>query len=96
MAALSHEAIQQGLARLQGWSYADNAIHKKFTFPSFLPGIDFVNRIAQAAESAGHHPDISINYNVVGISLSTHSAGGVTEKDLALAGKINQIHSAQP
>ena len=94
MAALSNEAIQQGLAKMQGWSYQGKELHKKFTFKSFLPGIEFVNKIAQAAESAGHHPDITINYNVVGISLSTHSEGGVTEKDFDLASKIDQIHSA--
>ena len=94
MAALSNQAIQQGLAKLQGWSHQGNDLHKKFTFKSFLLGIEFVNRIAQAAESAGHHPDITINYNAVSISLSTHSEGGVTEKDLSLASKIDQIHSA--
>lgn len=93
MAALSNDAIQQGLAKMQGWTYKGKEIHKKYTFKSFLPGIEFVNKIAEAAEKAGHHPDITINYNVVGISLSTHSEGGVTEKDLNLAGKIDQIHS---
>ena len=94
MATLSREAIQRELAKMQGWSYEGKDIHKKFTFKSFMPGIEFVNQIAHAAESAGHHPDITINYNVVGISLSTHSAGGVTEKDFALAGKIDQINAA--
>jgi 4a-hydroxytetrahydrobiopterin dehydratase len=93
MAALSNDAIQQGLAKIQGWSYLGKDLHKKYTFKAFLPGIEFVNKIAQAAESAGHHPDITINYNVVGISLSTHSEGGVTEKDFELASKIDQIHS---
>jgi 4a-hydroxytetrahydrobiopterin dehydratase len=93
MAALSEGAIQQGLAKMQGWSYEGKELHKKYTFKSFLPGIEFVNQIAQAAESAGHHPDITINYNVVGIGLSTHSEGGVTQKDFDLAGKIDQIHS---
>ena len=94
MAALSNEAIQQELANTPGWSYQGKEIHKKYTFKSFLPGIEFVNKIAQAAESTGHHPDITINYNVVGISLSTHSEGGVTQKDFDLAAKIDQIHSA--
>jgi len=94
MAALSTEAIHDGLAKMQGWSYQGKELQKKYTFNSFLPGIEFVNRVAHAAESAGHHPDITINYNVVGISLSTHSEGGVTEKDFDLAGKIDQIHSA--
>ena len=93
MAALSNEAIQQGLAKMQGWSYEGKDLHKKFIFQSFMPGIEFVNNIAQAAESAGHHPDITINYNVVGISLSTHSEGGVTNKDFDLARLIDCIHS---
>jgi len=96
MAALSNEAIQEGLGKIQGWSYQGKELHKKFTFESFMPGIEFVNKIAQAAESAGHHPDITINYNVVGIGLSTHSEGGVTEKDFNLAAKIDQLRSAHP
>jgi len=92
--ALSNEAIQQGLSTRQGWSYEGKNLHKKYTFKSFMPGIEFVNKIAQAAESAGHHPDITINYNVVGISLSTHSEGGVTQKDFDLAAAIDRIHSA--
>lgn len=94
MAALSNQAIQQELAKMPGWSYQGKDIHKQFTFKSFLPGIEFVNQIAQVAESAGHHPDITINYNIVGISLSTHSEGGVTEKDFALAGAIDRIHAS--
>ncbi len=93
MAALSHGAIQQSLGKLKGWSVEGQELHKKYTFKSFLPGIEFVNQIAHAAEEAGHHPDITINYNVVGIALSTHSEGGITEKDFALAAKIDQIHS---
>lgn len=96
MAALSDEAIHQGLAKLQGWSYHGKELQKKYTFKSFMPGIEFVNKIAHAAESAGHHPDITINYNVVGISLSTHSEGGVTHKDFDLAGKIDVLRSALP
>ena len=94
MAALSSEAIHRELGGMPGWSYRGNEIHKAFTFESFLPGIEFVNKIAQAAEKAEHHPDIMINYNVVSISLSTHSEGGVTEKDIDLAKQIDRIHSA--
>ena len=96
MAALSHEAIHRELAKMPGWTFEGKELHKKYTFSSFLPGIEFVNKIAQAAEAAGHHPDITINYNVVGIGLSTHSEGGVTQKDFDLAGKIDQIHSGHP
>jgi 4a-hydroxytetrahydrobiopterin dehydratase len=96
MAVFSNEAIHQGLVRMQGWSCQGKELHKKFTFKSFLPGIEFVNKIAEAAESAGHHPDITINYNVVGISLSTHSEGGITQKDFDLASKIDQVRLSLP
>ena len=88
MAALSKNEILERLKKMPGWSYAGRAIHHKFTFRSFMPGIDFVNKIAAAAEEAGHHPDITINYSAVTISLSTHSEGGVTGKDFELAQKI--------
>jgi len=93
MAALSNEAIQQGLEKMQGWSY-QGKYFKRNLRSNLLAGIEFVNMIARAAENAGHHPDITINYNMVGIGLSTHSEGGVTEKDFDLAGKIDQIHAA--
>jgi 4a-hydroxytetrahydrobiopterin dehydratase len=75
------------------WSLSGNAIHKKFTFKSFMPAIAFVNKIAEAAEQSNHHPDITINYSVVGISLSTHSESGVTEKDFRLAEAIDKLYS---
>ena len=94
MPALNEADIQAALSKLAGWSYSADAIHKKFTFESFMPGIGFVNRIAEAAEKAQHHPDITINYSVVSISLSTHSEGGVTRKDIALAGQIDALAKA--
>jgi 4a-hydroxytetrahydrobiopterin dehydratase len=96
MAALSAVEINQKLEKMEGWSFSANALHKKYTFQSFLPGIQFVNKIAEAAESAGHHPDITINYNVVSIDLSTHSEGGVTKKDFDLASKIDQARGTLP
>jgi 4a-hydroxytetrahydrobiopterin dehydratase len=77
------------------WSAAGNAIHKKFTFKSFMPAIAFVNRVAEAAEQANHHPDITINYSQVSISLSTHSEGGITQKDFQLAEALDKIYSAR-
>ena len=91
MSALSEVEIQEKLQAMQGWSHAGKALHKKFTFKSFMPAIGFINRIAEAAERAGHHPDITLNYNLVGLSLSTHSEGGVTEKDFQLAKEIDEL-----
>ena len=91
MAALSKQEIQQKLKEMHDWAHQGKSIHKRYTFKSFLPAIGFVNKIAEAAEKAGHHPDITINYSVVGIALSTHSEGGVTEKDFDLAKQIDQL-----
>lgn len=91
MAALSKPEIQKRLKEMRDWSHAGKAIHKKFTFQAFMPAIRFVNGIAEVAEKIGHHPDITIRYNVVEISLWTHSEGGVTDKDLELAKTIDQV-----
>ena len=93
MSAMSKEDIRKALNSMPEWSLIDSAIYKKFTFKSFLPAITFVNKIAEAAEQANHHPDITINYNQVGISLSTHSESGVTQKDFQLAEAIDKIYS---
>jgi 4a-hydroxytetrahydrobiopterin dehydratase len=91
VSALSKVEIQEKLKTMPHWSHVGKSIVKKFTFKSFAPAIAFVNKIAEAAEKAAHHPDITINYSVVGISLSTHSEGGITKKDFGLARQIDQI-----
>jgi len=83
------QSQEQGQER--GWTFLGNAIHKDFVFPGFRRAIEFVNRVATRANAAGHHPDIEIHYNRVLISLSTHDAGGVTEKDVALAAEIDEV-----
>jgi 4a-hydroxytetrahydrobiopterin dehydratase len=93
MAALSKTEIRDKLKAMADWSFSGNAIHKKFTFKSFMPAIAFVNKIAEAAEQSQHHPDITINYSLVGISLSTHSESGVTDKDFRLAEAIDTLYS---
>jgi 4a-hydroxytetrahydrobiopterin dehydratase len=89
MAKLPPEEIKNRLTGLAGWQLADNAIKKQFKFNDFMSAVAFVNRVANAAEAADHHPDIVINYTRVTMSLSTHSAGGITEKDFDLAQKID-------
>jgi 4a-hydroxytetrahydrobiopterin dehydratase len=88
MATMSAGEVQSALAGLPGWAGDAMAIRKTFTFPSFPAAIAFVNRAAELAEQAQHHPDIDIRYNRVTMTLSTHDAGGVTEKDLDLARKL--------
>ncbi len=89
-ARLSDLEIQRALGSLPGWSRRGDVLTKTFTFQRFLDGIDFVVRVAHQAEAANHHPDIDIRYNKVTCTLSTHDAGGITEKDLQLAKDIER------
>ena len=91
MAALNKNEIQQKLKDMRGWSHQGKAIQKRYTLKSFMPAMGLVNKIAEAAEKVQHHPDITINYNIVGIALSTHSEGGVTQKDFELAQQIDKL-----
>ena len=91
MAKLTEAELKAFLDEMQGWTSVSNAIHRDFTVPGFRSAISFVDRVAELAEAAGHHPDIEIRYNRVSLSLSTHDAGGVTEKDVALAAGIQML-----
>ena len=93
MAALSKNEIQEKLRELPGWSHMGKSLHKKYTLKSFMPVINLVNKIAAVAEKEQHHPDITINYNILSIALSTHSEGGVTQKDFDLARQIDRLAS---
>lgn len=90
MALLSEQQINGFLKGLPGWSYKDGAIAKRYSFSDFIDAIDFVNEVAELAEEADHHPDIAISYNKVTMTLTTHSEGGVTQKDIDLATEIEQ------
>lgn len=85
MATLNESQIREALTALPGWVHADNALKKSFKFKNFSQAWAFMSRVALAAEKMDHHPDWSNSYNNVGVSLSTHDAGGVTEKDIKLA-----------
>lgn len=87
--ALNKREIEERLRSLPGWERDDDEIEKDYKFADFAEAMRFVNKVAEAAEAADHHPDISIKYNKVEISLSTHSEGGVTEKDFSLAAEID-------
>jgi len=91
MAVLSDKEVDAALPELDGWEHVDNALRRSVKFPAFLAGIDAVRRIAEAAETADHHPDIDIRWRTVTFVLSTHSEGGITQKDLALARQIDEI-----
>ena len=86
MDALDDAAVRARLANLPEWTLdAEGMIRRTFAFGTFMEGIDFVNRLARAAESAEHHPDVDIRYTKITVALTTHDAGGLTEKDFSLA-----------
>jgi 4a-hydroxytetrahydrobiopterin dehydratase len=93
MAKLTTEAVRAALKKLPGWNLKDEAIGKQYTWPSFPDAIKFVNQVANLAEQADHHPDILINYRRVTLTLSTHSEGGITQKDFDLAAQIERNQS---
>ncbi len=86
---LTEAEVRDGLSELAGWELRDSRLRKQYTFRTFLRAIAFVNSVAYLAESAGHHPDISINYNRVTLRLITHSEGALTDRDFALAAEID-------
>jgi len=92
---LSDIAIQRELGNLPGWSRRGDVITKTYQFRTFLSGIDFVVAVAKAAEAADHHPDLDIRYTKITASLSTHSAGGITQKDLDLARQMDRMGEKQ-
>ena len=83
MAVLSNEEVDRRLRDLTGWKREGSAIVRQFTFAGFPEAVAFVSRLVPGAEAADHHPDLTINYRRVTVSYSTHSEGGVTEKDFA-------------
>ncbi len=88
---LTQKAIRAGLRVLGGWKHKVKAkqIERLYVFPSFVAAVRFVAYVAELAEAADHHPDIDIRYNKVRLALSTHSARGITAKDLDLARQID-------
>lgn len=90
-ALLEPETVQRLLAEVPDWKLEGNTIARTFQFENFLLAIDFVNNVANEAESMNHHPDIDIRWNKVKLELATHSAGGLTDIDFTLARKIDRL-----
>lgn len=88
---LTPTEIEQELAALAGWAQAGNQITRTFTLASFPAALAFASAVGHLAERADHHPDILIRYRQVTLTLSTHSAGGLTAKDFDLAAEIDAI-----
>ena len=91
MALLSDDEIEQKLRELPGWAREGDSLVCEYKFEDFQGSVDFVNRITPPAEEMNHHPDISISWNKVNLTLSTHSQGGITENDFELAARIDPL-----
>jgi 4a-hydroxytetrahydrobiopterin dehydratase len=91
MALLDDETIAQKVTEVSGWAREDNAIVKTVKLADFKAAMAFVNQVADIAEANNHHPDITIQWNKVTLTLSTHSAGGLTENDFGLARQIDGL-----
>jgi 4a-hydroxytetrahydrobiopterin dehydratase len=91
MAVLTDEQVDAALPDLDGWERAGGALRRSIKFPSFLAGIEVVRRVAEHAESKDHHPDIDIRWRTVTFALVTHSEGGITKNDIAMARDIDGI-----
>ncbi len=75
----------------EGWSEVGDALEREFRFGDFRAAMDFVNRVAEVAEEANHHPDIAISYNRVTLRWWTHTAGGITDRDRELAERSGSL-----
>ena len=92
MAVLNSNEIMNKLKNLDNWSFDNNQIHSDFQFKDFKKALNFVNKVGDEAEKMNHHPDIFLHsWNKVKITVSTHSEGGVTEKDFKLAAIIDKL-----
>jgi 4a-hydroxytetrahydrobiopterin dehydratase len=91
MPLLSDDDVQSRLGAVEGWSREGDALRRDFKFGDFKGSVDFVARIAPVANEMNHHPDLTISWDTVTVSLSTHSEGGITENDFELAGRIDSL-----
>ena len=91
MNALSAEEARSRLGNLPGWQIEAGELVRTFQFKDFRAALHFVNQVGEAAEAAGHHPDIDIRYNRVRLALVTHDAGGLTAKDFDLASQAAKL-----
>ena len=91
MKKLTDDEVRQSLQQLKGWTLENGELVQQCSFKDFVAAMAFVNDVAQLAETAGHHPDIDIRYNRVRLALVTHDAGGITQNDIQLGRKINNL-----
>jgi len=89
---LNDSQIQANISQLSNWELEGKKIKSIRQFKDFIEAINFVNKLVEPAEQAGHHPDLEISYNKVTVCLTSHDAGGLTEKDFEMAKIISQLN----
>lgn len=89
--ALAREKITERLSELQGWVLEGKQIRRQWTFRDHYQAIAFVNAVAWVSHQTDHHPDMQVGYNKVWVGYSTHSSGGVSEKDLLCAARVSRL-----
>ena len=91
MELLSNEEISERLGTLEGWERTGDAISKTFERGDFVGSVDFVGTLVEPAEGMGHHPDLSISWDKVEVTITSHAAGGLTVSDFELAAKVDAV-----
>ena len=91
MSKLSEQDILNELTRLEGWKFKDNALRKTLTFDSYMHSIGFINRLAEKAEEANHHPDMVVGWCRIDLAFTSHDKGGVTTACIDMAKKIESV-----
>ena len=91
MKALGADELGKALGELPEWKLEGGKLVRHWTFADFMQAMSFVNDVAKIAEEAGHHPDIDIRYSRVTLGLVTHDAGGITDKDVAMAKRLDSL-----
>ena len=91
MSKLSEQDILNELTRLDGWKFKDNALRKTLTFDSYMHSIGFINRLAEKAEEANHHPDMVVGWCRIDLAFTSHDKGGVTTACIDMAKKIESV-----
>ena len=90
MTLLSDEKVRERLSKLRGWERSGGEIRKVYPFASFAEGMAFANRVAAVADTLDHHPDMLIQYRQVTLTLTSHDAGGLTERDFRFARRLDE------
>jgi 4a-hydroxytetrahydrobiopterin dehydratase len=94
---LGASVVDEALGSLAGWEAreASTRLHKRYRFKDFLEAMRFVNALAAVAEGEGHHPDFTVHWNTVDVTLWTHTVGGLSENDLIVAAKLDLLPEAR-